>query len=247
MKKILSISLACSCMFAFSLAKEVDYGYNGKNSPNNWSNISKKYEECKIGGEESPINITGHIFETSNPLSITFDYSKEQPTKEFFTGTTIEVNYNKGNTVKVGDDTYYLTQLHFHSPAENKINSKEYPMELHFVNTDSKNHILVIAVMFKTGKENKALQDILDSMSKTKDTQPKNLNLAMLLPQKMENYYFDGSLTTPPCTEGVSWIVFKQPIEASDKQIQEFKQFITIPNNRPLQPLNKRIIIEQDY
>jgi len=137
-------------------------------------------------------------------------------------------------------------QFHFHSPSENHINDESFPMEAHIVHGDGVGNFAVIAVMFKEGEANPALEALWENMPTTEGEHRKlnTANLSDLLPENKDYYRFTGSLTTPPCSEGLRWLVLKNPITASKAQIEQFQKVMQHPNNRPLQPINARVILQ---
>ena len=143
---------------------------------------------------------------------------------------------------------YKLAQFHFHTPSEHQLNGQYYDLEIHFVHKDESGNLAVLGVMIQEGRENETLEVIWNSLPKEaskKDVSEKYLiHLPALLPQNQMSFHYDGSLTTPPCTEEVRWIVFEQPIEMSKEQIKAFQQIYT-NNHRPIQPLNEREIIKE--
>ncbi len=164
---------------------------------------------------------------------------------ELNNGHTIQVNYQGGSWLTVDGHNYELKQFHFHAPSENHIHGHEFPMEAHLVHADSEGHLAVVAVMFEAGAENAELKTAWQAMPTHADEHhalTQKISAAALLPAKHDYYHFTGSLTTPPCTEGVNWIVLKQPVTASAAQIAQFSQVMGHPNNRPLQALNKRTV-----
>ncbi|MFD2273331.1 carbonic anhydrase [Undibacterium arcticum] len=159
----------------------------------------------------------------------------------------MQINYAAGSSVTVDSIRFELKQFHFHAPSENLINGKSYPMEAHLVHADKDGNLAVIAVMFKEGAENKALSKIWPLMPK--DAGETNalsspVAAAALLPAKRDYYRFNGSLTTPPCSEGVRWLVMKQPITVSKAQVEAFSHVMHHPNNRPVQAVNSRTVLK---
>jgi carbonic anhydrase len=152
-----------------------------------------------------------------------------------------------GSTVVIDDITFELKQFHFHAPSENHIEGKSFPLEGHFVNLDKDGNIAVLAIMFEEGEENKDLAKFWNSMP-TKAGEIQNLKLSkianLLLPKEKHYYRFNGSLTTPPCTEGVRWFVFKEALSISKEQIEKFHEIMHGDNNRPIQPIDARIIVD---
>ncbi len=164
-------------------------------------------------------------------------------------GHTLQVNFPKGSFIDVDGTVFGLAQFHFHAPSENKINGVSYAMELHLVHADAAGNLAVVAVMFNEGEKNAALQRLVDLMLVAQD-QKKPISPAfdastLLPPLDNRRYYrFSGSLTTPPCSEGVRWLVMKQPLTLSSDQLAEFRKNMHSPNNRPLQEVLGRPVLQ---
>jgi carbonic anhydrase len=161
-------------------------------------------------------------------------------------GHTIQINIKEDNTLNYNGEKYQLKQFHFHTPSEHTIEKKSYPLEIHFVYKTENGKILVVGVMAKLGKANKELDKILNVAPAEEGEKilDKNLNLNNLIPKDKRYITYSGSLTTPPCTEGVRWIVLKKPISISKQQLEKLKSVMANPNNRPVQEINSRWIIE---
>ncbi|WP_457564210.1 carbonic anhydrase [Caminibacter sp.] len=220
------------------------WSYSGKTGPEYWGDLSPKYKMCKIGKNQSPVDLNRFIKAELSPLM--YEY-KGKSKCVLDNGHTVKVvTTDTDNYVEVDGIKFYLKQFHFHTPSENMINGKHYPMEAHFVHLDKNGNITVIAVMFKEGKYNPYMQEIISKVptQKNKKAKLKNqFNPEKLWPKNHAYYRFNGSLTTPPCTEGVRWIVFKEPVEVSSKQIMAMEAIMG-KNNRPVQPLNARVILK---
>ena len=215
--------------------------YEGEHGPEHWGDLSPDFSACKTGREQSPINITKA--EPSNLPAIQFDY---QPAtlKVIDNGHTVQVNYPVGSSIKVGDKTYQLVQFHFHHPSEELINGKPHDLVIHLVHQDSEGHKAVVAVLASTGPSNPTLKAVLDHIPQSKAQEVDTgaaINAADLLPSNHAYYTFPGSLTTPPCTEGVTWFVLKTPITLAPSDLALFTRLY--PHNaRPAQPLNGRTV-----
>lgn len=222
--------------------QNAEWSYSGKNGPENWGNISKQYSLCKEGSNQSPVNISG--FKQTNLPKINVEY-KNSPLQVSNNGHTIQVNYNAGSYINVGGQKYALKQIQFHTPSEHTIQGKNSPIELHLVHKNQQGQISVVAVMVEQGKENSELQKILNNAPKKPGQQVSYNNIQVnaknLVPQNQQYFSYNGSLTTPPCSEQVQWFVYKQPIQASKQQINEFKEVYQY-NARPQQPLKGRQI-----
>jgi carbonic anhydrase len=198
----------------------------------------------RIGLNQSPINITNVLDAKLPPLSPEYGSKSKNIVNN---GHTIQVNMTPGSTFKIDGKTFELKQFHFHSPSENHIEGKSFPLEAHFVNLDKDGNIAVVALMFEEGKANETLEKVWSKMP-TKEGESNVLELANianeLLPEDKHYYRFNGSLTTPPCTEGVRWFVLKTPATVSKGQVEKFHHTMHHDNNRPIQPIDARIIVE---
>jgi len=218
--------------------------YEGKEGPENWAKLSPEFATCDAGRNQSPINIEDSIHAAIKSLKA---IQKFQAKEIFNNGHTVQVNFKEGNMLALDNTAFQMKQVHFHAPSENTIHSKSFPLEAHFVHADSKGNLAVIGVMFTEGKANPALAKIWEQLP-NKESEPSILKSRILpselMPENKAYYRFSGSLTTPPCTEGVRWLLMKNPLTASKEQIEEFKKAVHHDNNRPVQALNGRVIIE---
>jgi carbonic anhydrase len=158
------------------------------------------------------------------------------------TGHSIQVNLAAGGTVDLASGTYKIVQFHFHAPSEEKIDGHPYAMVAHLVHSDDAGKLAVVAVLFKEGKANPTLAKVFAVMPAKEGEKVAlegGVNPADLLPARQDYYAYVGSLTTPPCTEGVRWQVLKQPVELSKEQLAAFRKLYPM-NARPVQPLNGR-------
>ena len=248
MKKFSSMILASTILLlandSATKKEEIHWGYTGHTSPDKWASLSEKYRECGTGLNQSPINITHSIHGNLPPLAPSYESSSNYIVDN---GHTVQVNMAAGSTVVIDDIVFELKQFHFHAPSENHIEGKEFPLEGHFVNLDKDGNIAVLAVMFEEGEENKELAKFWNTMP-TEAGEIQKLELAKianaLLPKDKHYYRFNGSLTTPPCTEGVRWFVFKETLTISKEQVAKFHDIMKGDNNRPIQPLDARIIVD---
>lgn len=206
--------------------------------------IGCRISTCDKGVNQSPVNLTGFIESDLSPLELTYKTGGYEVVNN---GHTIQVNYQPGSSLAIDDDVYNLKQFHFHSPSENHINGKSYPMEAHLVHGDKNGNLAVIGVMFEEGDENNVLKEVWGTLSVkagSKSVLKSSVSADGILPAYLDYYRFNGSLTTPPCSEGVLWLVMKQPITASKEQIQQFRDMMQQPTNRPIQPINARSVLE---
>ncbi|WP_392552616.1 carbonic anhydrase family protein [Orbus wheelerorum] len=248
MKKLIKTIplLMASIGFASSALAGVHWGYEGNELPENWAQLSPEYQMCGLGKNQSPVNISGAIKAQIGQLKTHYGQTSGEIVNN---GHTVQITEkNPNDYVIVNGERYDLVQFHFHSPSENKINGKSYPMEGHFVHANKNGDLLVMAVMFDEGAENTSAEQLLSLLSE-QENNPTNfdsINIASFLPKDKSYYRFSGSLTTPPCSEGVTWIVLKHPMTLSKTEIDKFSHAFKHHNNRPIQPLNGRIIISNN-
>lgn len=232
-------SLLCT---SYSFAQSVHWGYEGEEGPAHWGSLNESFAMCAMGKQQSPVDISSAVSTTQSPL--TFDY-KAGGYEMINNGHALQVNYAPGSTLTVGDHQYELKQFHFHSPSENTINGKQFPLEAHFVHQDADGNYAVVAVMYDNGEPREGLASVWQTqLPKTYEKQryEKPIDANSLLPESLVSYQFTGSLTTPPCSENVQWIVLKEANYTNDEIIHAFGEVVHLPNNRPVQPLNDRTI-----
>ena len=225
---------------------QVKWGYTGKEGPQNWGNLSPEYQVCQAGLQQSPIDLQQAINANLSDLQIT---SQQVALKIQNNGHTIQVNTDPGNTLIIDGTSYELIQFHFHHPSEHTVENQFYPMEAHFVHKSKAGNFAVLGVFLKEGRENAALNPIWDAMPSQKKSEApilgSTLEISALFPTDQSTYRYFGSLTTPPCSELVKWIVFQEPIEASKAQIEQFRQIFPL-NARPIQALNRRFLLSEE-
>lgn len=219
-----------------------DYVVGGDMGPDVWGDLSPKFATCKTGLEQSPINIENATQAKGMPR-IKINYSPA-PYDAIDNGHTVQVNFPAGRMMKVGGKKFELLQFHYHTGSEHTIDGKRYPLELHLVHKTKEGTLGVLGVMVEAGEANPTLQTILDHLpdpGKTRVEPKLQLNPAGILPNTLTYFGYDGSLTTPPCSEGVKWHVLNTPITASQAQLDAFDDIYGI-TYRPVQPLNGRKI-----
>jgi len=246
---VASILMAVIMMFAVNGYASGGHGthwsYSGAEGPSQWGSLSSEYATCKTGMSQSPIDIS----KTSRADlgDIEFDYS-DTPLKILNNGHAIQVNYTSDSYIRVNGKVYKLLQFHFHSPSEDTVNGKHYAMQVHFVHKSDDGQLAVVGVLIKKGQHNQLIQSLWDNISPEVGHETVNdhvqVNGAELLPSNGTYYHFSGSLTTPPCSEGVQWYVMKNPIEVSSDQVTKFLSVMGQQTARPVQPLHGRAVIE---
>jgi carbonic anhydrase len=245
MKTTLLVTAALVMAAGSAMASDAHWGYSGENGPENWAKLNPEYETCAKGVNQSPINLTSFIEAELEPFSLSYT---GLATEILNNGHAIQANYSAGSTMTINGHLFELKQFHFHSPSENQINGKNFPMESHFVHADSKGNLAVIAVMYEVGdKENKTMKKLWSQMPKeegSKEALASQVRADDLMPADKDYYRFNGSLTTPPCSEGVVWLVLKNPVTISKEQLKQFTEVIGHPDNRPVQDTNARPVLQ---
>lgn len=220
----------------------VEWGYQDPIGPNHWADLSAEFLLCARGKNQSPVDLNN--FFDSQLETVTFKSSSTNVTIHN-NGHTIQVNVEPGNTVTAGEQVYELKQFHFHSPSEHTVEGRSFPMEVHLVHQNSNGDILVIAVLLDKGRTNRTIKELWRRMPdhEGEENSLRRIDVYQILPQTHEYYRYNGSLTTPPCTEGVRWMVMKEIGEVSRRQTDTFMRVMEQPNNRPVQLLNARPIL----
>jgi carbonic anhydrase len=220
------------------------WGYEGATGPARWSELSADFRTCALGQDQTPVDLHAGIM--ARPGSVSFNY-QAMPLKVTNNGHTIQVNVPSGNRMMLGADDYQLLQFHFHHPSEHLLEGKGFDLECHFVHRTGNGALAVVGVFIRPGAENAALAPIWQAMPDKESPEIAvpgiTVDTAALLPKDRFYYRYMGSLTTPPCTEGITWTVFRAPVEASPEQIRRFAALFP-DNARPVQPLHRRFLLE---
>ena len=209
------------------------WSYEGNGAPAQWGGLSPDFKTCAAGAEQTPIDLRGAIRAAPGP--VTFGYQK-MPLTVLNNGHTIQVNTPPGNKISIGGTAYELLQFHFHHPSEHLLEGKSLAMELHFVHKAANGALAVVGVFLQPGAANPALTPIWNAM-------PEKAEPARLLPKERAYFRYMGSLTTPPCSEGLTWTVFRTPVQVSPEQIRMFGALFPM-NARPAQSLGRRFLLE---
>lgn len=248
-RKSLSAVFALSYLLfpVFVAAQETHpphWTYEGKEGPAAWGKLDSTYASCSIGHAQSPIDIRGA--KPADLPALKFDY-KAVPLTIIDNGHTIQINYPAGSTLTVGDKTYTLKQFHFHHPSEEHVNGKGFAMVAHLVHADSDGHLAVVAVLLTQDADNPLIANLWKNLPKEKgkavEVPGVTVDISQLLPADHGYYTFAGSLTTPPCSEGVTWYVLKHQSPVSADEVAAFAK-VYPKNARPIQPSNDREIRE---
>ncbi|MFT3848139.1 MAG: carbonic anhydrase family protein [Propionivibrio sp.] len=221
----------------------IHWGYEGAGAPANWARLSPEYALCGTGKRQSPIDIRDGIRVDLEPIQ--FDY-RPSNFRVIDNGHTVQVSLPGGSISLLGK-SYQLIQFHFHRPAEETVNGKSFDMVVHMVHRADDGKLAVVAVLLESGAENPFVQTVWNNLPLEKNVEvaPPSLTLdpAQLLPENRNYYTYMGSLTTPPCSEDVLWLVLKQPQQISPEQLAIFARFYE-NNARPVQPGSGRLIKE---
>jgi carbonic anhydrase len=218
-------------------AHAVHWDYVGEMGPDKWGD---EFPTCAKGTKQSPLNIVGPFEKSKDVLAVSY---KEGALKILNNGHTIQVNVEPGSTLKINKDVYNLLQFHFHRPSEEQIDGKPMAMVAHFVHKNAEGKLAVLGVLLNEGKDNDAIKTIWDKAPKSEGpelvVEGVKFNPAVLVPAALTHYSYEGSLTTPPCTEGVNFFILKTTMDIGKKQVADFPYK---KNARPVQALNGRKI-----
>lgn len=257
MKRSLSIALLATLVLAGSAFAgdhhdkkdshhgKAHWGYEGNSGPDKWGSMDKKFGMCDSGMRQSPIDIGMAPHAEFKALAMNY---KPAPLRVLNNGHAIQMNYDKSSTMTVDGKRYNLLQFHFHSPSENIKDGQSRAMEMHLVHQANDGSLAVVGVFLKAGNDNAALAKLWSHLpSHAGDenmVKGASFNVSDLLPSKKAYYHFNGSLTTPPCSEGVKWFVMDEEVEVSKKQVNQFLKVVG-ENARPVQPMNGRFLLHR--
>lgn len=248
---LLCIVLLASCQMKEKSARPVHWSYEGENGPTKWGQLAPEYKQCDNGLTQSPIDLTGDS--ASGTIKWSFNYGSttfrvahtEHMDNIIDNGHTIQVSVDQGSSFTLNNKTFDLKQFHFHSPSEHTINGEHAPLESHWVHQSADGALAVVGVLFKEGEHNHNIQQIIEHLPSKKgeslELKDKKIDLEVHLPPSTLAYHYIGSLTTPPCSEDVQWLVLKEPINISKEQLAALRLKLN-NNNRPTQALNQRRI-----
>jgi carbonic anhydrase len=223
----------------------VHWGYDGHGAPTQWATLSPEYAECARGTRQSPVDL---------PVSAGTDVAVEPPARmEVFhhehaldianNGHTVAVTYDDGDQLIVGDTVYRLEQYHFHAPSEHTIGGEHFPLELHLVHRSADGRLAVLGVMLEHGSHNARYDAVVNHLPPAPGAKTHmehvNIDIDALLPASRSAFSYVGSLTTPPCTEGVRWLVLRTPVGIDKGQIMQLAEVLH-HNSRPTQALHGR-------
>ncbi len=239
--------VSCLILFAsltHASGKGTPWSYQGPDGPQNWGSLSADYAVCEAGQSQSPINIVQTV--PASMADLEFDY-RNSSLRLLNNGHAIQVNYAADSYMRIGGQVYKLLQFHFHSLSENAYQGHNSAMEVHLVHKSAQGELAVVGVFIEEGKHNPFIQKLWDNLPASVGHESAlnhlQVNAADLLPANGSYYHWSGSLTTPPCSEGVMWYMMKNPIEVSTSQVNTFVAMLG-HTNRPVQPLFNRSVYE---
>ena len=248
MKRRAFLFLAMSFCITSALAggSEAHWSYSGEDGPEHWGKLSDDYSICAAGQNQSPVDLVAD-YHVDLP-ELVFEYHGS-PLRETNNGHTIQISASPGNFLEIPErgQRYEFQQGHFHSPSEHSVDGRHYPMEIHLVHRGDDDHLTVVGIMIEEGEEHPMLTNIWafmpERVGETTEA-PVSVFEAGVLPPTHDYFTYSGSLTTPPCSEGVRWIVLRDTLTVSAEQIQRFKDRVGEKTNRPIQPHNARVILD---
>ena len=227
------------------VARGTHWSYEGDSGPANWSKINVDWAKCGNGSRQSPVDIRDGMKVELEQIS--FDYHPSS-FNVVDNGHTVQVGVSGGNYITVQNRMFELQQFHFHRPSEERINGKAFEMVVHLVHRDAEGRQAVLALLLERGAPQATIQTVWNNLplEKFETMQPTILlDPAEMLPARRDYYTYMGSMSEPPCSEGVLWLVMKQPVQASPAQMALFSRLYPL-NARPIQPANGRIIKESN-
>lgn len=242
--KLVAAALAASAVAASAGAASTNahWDYQGKAGAEHWGELAPDFAACAKGKAQSPVDIRAPKAGTSAPIGFGYHASSADIVNN---GHTVQVDLADAGGIDLAGVTYRLVQFHFHTPSEEAVNGKRYPLVAHLVHKNDAGELAVVAVLFKRGRDNAALAPVFAGMPAAageKRAAAAEFDPASLLPVQHGYYGYTGSLTTPPCSEGVRWHILKEPVEVSPAQLAAFRKLYKM-NARPVQPLNGRVVV----
>ena len=225
---------------ATPVAEPAHWSYDGNTGPASWAEVHSTFEACAVGTNQSPIDLPAAVPAPSTSIQL----SAEKADGDVFdTGHAVEFESDgEGDTLTFAGDDYSLQQLHAHVPSEHTVAGQPAAAELHLVHADADGALLVLGILVTEGDASDALAPFIEAATHTADEEEVTLDVAAVLPASLENYEYSGSLTTPPCTEDVQWVVMGTPISMSAEQIDTLEGAHS-HNARPTQPLGDRTVL----
>jgi carbonic anhydrase len=241
--KALAGFAACPLCASRAAAADAHWTYEGVDGPARWADADSANRVCSVGNQQSPIDIGDTVKAQLPPLKIIWDKHTDTIVND---GHTIQLNIAESSILSLGETYYRLLQFHFHHPSEHSIGGKRFAMEVHFVHANAANALAVIGVLMVAGKANAVFSKVVSTMPGQEGPPVKSdpaIDPNGLLPVKRAYYRYSGSLTTPPCSETVDWLLLADPISVADDDVARFAKVFPM-NARPVQKLNRRFVLQ---
>ncbi len=246
LRALIAITAICISLLIgeIAMAQPINWSYQDTTGPDHWAELDPAFATCQNGQGQSPINLTAT--ELANLITLEFNYNSV-PLNLLNDGHTVQVPYAPGSYITLDNQRYDLLQFHFHSPSEHAIENKIWDAELHLVHQNDSGDLAVIAVLLQAADADGTTDDfdkISESLPASKGDKirtGKTINAQNLLPRSTNTYRYSGSLTTPPCSESVTWLVMSEPVSLPAAQMAQYKKLLN-HNNRPLQLWGKRTV-----
>ena len=243
LKALAGLAICPVCTTKGFAAEGAHWSYEGAEGPAKWGDLDAANKACGIGSQQSPIDIEATIKSRLPALKLAWSKTADTIVNN---GHTIQLNFAEGSTLKLGDTTYKLVQVHFHRPSEHQVGGKNFPMEAHFVHRADSGGLAVVGVLMAEGKPNAAFGKIVATMPAKEGPPVKadaGIHPGRLLPAKLSYYRYPGSLTTPPCSEVVEWLVLTNPVQVAAADVASFAKLYPM-NARPVQKDNRRYVLQ---
>lgn len=245
LKALAGLALCPLCTAAGFAAEGAHWSYEGATGPDHWSQMNAASKVCGAGSQQSPVDIKNGIKAQLPALNISWHNRVDTMVNN---GHTIQLNVVPGSTLEVGGQSYGLLQFHFHHPSEHLIGGKSFPMEVHFVHGNPAGELAVLGVMMMPGSANATFSKIAATMPAHAGKLVKadaTIDPHTLLPAQHSYYRYEGSLTTPPCSEVVNWLLLREPVEVAKADIDAFAKLYPM-NARPIQKMDRRFVLTSD-
>jgi carbonic anhydrase len=241
---ILVFSSACSPQQAETASPH--WTYEGEEGPSHWGGLDESYATCSAGKSQSPIDV---LQPSEQDLTNILFHYQPSTVNILNNGHTVQVDYDPGSYIELDGTRYDVVQFHYHAPSEHTLSGVSFPAELHIVHRSADGNLAVVGILLQEGTENAAYQPFISNLP-AEPTEPKDagvsINAIDLLPSVQTTFRYSGSLTTPPCTEGVNWLLMTTPVELSVQQLTALDSLFETGNNRPVQPINDRTLVEDN-
>jgi carbonic anhydrase len=240
----LACALVAAVPLAAAAAEAAPWAYSGTNGPEHWGRLRPQWAACERGQQQSPIDIAATQKQALPALQFAY---RSAPLRVVNDGHTVRVRFGPGSRLLIGGEAHTLQQFHFHLPGGDTLRGEEFPMAMHFLHKGASGRLVSLVLWFRLGAENPALAALLPHLPARGQAEQTvrgvTVDPGRWLPAARGYYAYDGSLTAPPCTEGVRWLVLKQPLELSAPQLARLAALF--PHNaRPVQPLHGRVVSE---